>query len=106
MKMHKTQLAAAVGTAMLAFGGAVHAQQPLKVEVSGQVSRALIYADDGVQKKTFNVDNDISGTRFRFTGSAGMTQSIRAGVRLEWDYQSNESNLVTMSQASAPATSS
>jgi len=106
MKNRKTQLAAAVGAALLAIGGAAQAQQPLKVEVSGQVSRALIYADDGVQKKTFNADNDISGTRFRFVGSAGMTPSIRAGVRLEWDYQSNESNLVTMANGSAPAVSS
>ena len=109
-----TQLTAAVGAALLALAGTAQAQapapaaaqQPLKVEVSGQVNKALMYADDGVQKKTFYVDNDISGTRFRFVGSAGMTPSIKAGVRLEWDYQSNESNLVTLANPSAPPVSS
>ncbi len=107
--MHRSnQIAAAVGAALLALGSSAlaQAQQPLKVEVSGQVNRALMHADDGVQKKTFNVDNDISGTRFRFVGSAGMTPTIKAGVRLEWDYQSNESNLVTLATPSAPPASS
>ena len=96
MTIRKTQLSAAVGAALLALAGAAYAQQPLEVKVSGQINRALMYADDGVQKKTFNVDNEISGTRFRFAGSAGLVPNVRAGVLLEWDYQSNESQLVTM----------
>jgi hypothetical protein len=106
MTIRKTQLAAAVGAALLALAGAAQAQQtqPLKVEVGGQVTRALMYADDGVQKKTFNVDNEVSGTRFRFAGSAGMTPGIRAGVLMEFDFQSNESSVVTMAApSSAPS---
>ena len=105
MKSHKTQLAAAVGAALLAMGGNVSAQA-LEAKVSGQVNRAIMYADDGVQKKTFNVDNEISGTRFRFAGNATMMPGIRAGVLLEMDYQSNESQLVTMAVPSTPATTS
>lgn len=101
----KTQLAAAVGTALLAFGGGAQAQA-LEAKVSGQVNRAIMHADDGVQKKTFNVDNEISGTRFRFAGNAQMMPGIRAGVLLEWDYQSNESQLVTMAVPSSPAATS
>jgi hypothetical protein len=101
MKNRKTQLAAAVGAALLAFGSTAQAQAPLEVKVSGQVNRALMYADDGVDKKTFNVDNEISGTRFRLTGAAGITPSLRAGVILEFDFQSNESSVVTMAAPSS-----
>jgi hypothetical protein len=105
MSNRKTQLAAAVGSALLVFGGGAQAQA-LEAKVSGQVNRAIMYADDGVQKKTFNVDNEISGTRFRFTGAATMMPGIRAGVHLEWDYQSNESQLVTIAVPSSPAATS
>src|SRR5688572_4045522 len=105
MKNRKTQLAAAVGAALLSLGGAAQAQQ-LEAKVSGQVNRAIMWADDGVQKKTFNVDNEISGTRFRFAGNATMMPGIRAGVLLEMDYQSNESQLVTMAVPSTPAVTS
>ena len=102
MKNRKTRLAAAVGTALLAFGGAAQAQA-LEAKVSGQVNRAIMYADDGVQKKTFNVDNEISGTRFRFAGNAAMSPGLRAGVLLEFDFQSNESQAVTMAVPSTAA---
>lgn len=106
MTNRKTQLAAAVGAALLAFGSTAPAQQPLEAKASGQVSRVLMYADDGQNKRTLNADNDISGTRFRFAGSAGMTPTIRAGVLLEWDYQSNESSLVSIQAPSFPPTTS
>ena len=106
MNQRNMQLPAAVGAALLALGSAAQAQAPLEAKVSGQVSRVIMYADDGQDKRTLNADNDISGTRFRFTGSAGMTPQIKAGVLLEWDYQSNESNLVSIQSPSFPATSS
>jgi hypothetical protein len=105
MKIRTTQLAGAVAAALVAIGGTAQAQAPLEAKASGQVSRVIMYADDGTDKRTFNADNEISGTRFRFAGSAGMTPQIRAGVLLEWDYQSNESNAISIQEPSEPSPS-
>ena len=64
MKLRKTQVAAAVGAALFVAGTAVQAQTAPTVQVYGQVTRALLFADDGTQSKWFHVDNEASGTRF------------------------------------------
>lgn len=65
----------------------------------GQISRALLFADDGTQSKWFHVDNESSGTRFGFTGTAPVNPGLRAGFRIELDLQSNESQLVSFTPA-------
>jgi predicted porin len=95
MKLQKTQLAAAVGAAMLLGAGAVQAQN-LQVQLYGQVNRALMFADDGVQSKTFFVDGEPSGTRFGIMGSAQVAPGLRAGARFETEWQSNSSDQVRM----------
>jgi hypothetical protein len=82
------------------------------VQVYGQVSRALMFADDGVQSKWFHVDAEPSGTRFGITGTGQALPSLRYGFRIEVDMQSNESQRVTFApqtggngpQGSFPAT--
>ncbi|HSA68420.1 MAG TPA: porin [Burkholderiales bacterium] len=104
MKHRKTQLAAAVGAAMALGAGAVQAQQAttvqsgqnLQIQLYGQVNRALMFADDGVQSKTFFVDGEPSGTRFGIMGSAQVAPGLRAGARFEVEYQSNSSDSVSM----------
>jgi predicted porin len=104
MKHRKTQLAAAVGAAMALGAGAVQAQQAmtvqsgqsLQVQLYGQVNRALMFADDGVQSKTFFVDGEPSGTRFGIQGAAQVAPGLRAGARFEVEYQSNSSDSVSM----------
>jgi len=96
MNLRKSHLAAAVGAALLAGGTVVHAQAPT-VQVYGQVSRALLFADDGTQSKWFHVDNEASGTRFGFTGNAQAMPGLRYGFRIELDLQSNESQRVNFS---------
>src|SRR5919108_2215882 len=97
MMHRKTQLAAAVGAALVAFGTAAVAQAPAAatVQLYGQVSRTLMFADDGRQKKWFHVDNEASGTRFGMTGTGQVMPGLRAGFRIEYDAQSNESQRVT-----------
>jgi Gram-negative porin len=99
MKLQKTHLAAAVGVALSALGSAAVAQAPAPVSVQlyGQVSRTLMYADDGIQKKWFHTDNEASGTRFGITGTGAVMPGLRAGFRIEYDAQSNESQRVTFS---------
>jgi hypothetical protein len=96
MVHRKTQLAAAVGAALVAFGTAAVAQAPAAatVQVYGQVSRTLMNVDDGVQNKWFHVDNEASGTRFGVTGTGQAIPGLRAGFRIEVDLQSNESQRV------------
>jgi hypothetical protein len=100
MKHRKTQLAAALGAALFAFGTTAFGQAPaMEVRAYGQVSRALLYADDGTQKKWFHVDNEASGTRFGFTGTALAMPGLRGGFRIEFDAQSNESQRVNFGAA-------
>jgi predicted porin len=99
MKHRKTQLAAAVGAAMLLGAGAVQAQN-LQVQLYGQVNRALMFADDGVDSKTFFVDGEPSGTRFGIMGSAEVMPGLRAGARFEVEWQSNSSDSVNMQSPS------
>jgi hypothetical protein len=93
-KLRKSQVAAAVGAALFVAGTTVYAQTAPTVQVYGQVSRALMFADDGVQSKWFHVDNEASGTRFGFTGTGQAMPGLRYGFRIELDLQSNESQLV------------
>jgi len=97
MKLQKTQVAAAVGGALLLVGTAVQAQTAPTVQVYGQVSRALMFADDGTQSKWFHVDAEPSGTRLGVTGTGQALPTLRYGFRIEMDLQSNESQRVTLS---------
>jgi hypothetical protein len=97
MKLRKTQVAAAVGAALFVAGTAVYAQTAPTVQVYGQVTRALLWADDGTQNKWFHVDNDASGTRLGVTGTGQALPTLRFGFRWEMDFQSNESNIVNFS---------
>jgi len=80
--------------AAAAFAGAVQAQD-IEVKLSGQVNRAVMFADDGVQSDSFHVDNDNSSTRFRFAGTGEVSPGLKAGLIFEVEYQSSPSNLVS-----------
>ena len=84
-----------IAAALAASAAAVHAQEKLEVKLSGQVNRAVMFADDGHDSDSFFVDNDNSSTRLRFSGTGNLTPGLRAGVILEVEYQSSPSNLVT-----------
>ncbi len=110
MKLQKSHLAAAIGAALSAVGTAAVAQAPapapVSVQLYGQVSRTLMFADDGRQSKWFHVDNEASGTRFGITGTGAVMPGLRAGFRIEYDAQSNEAQRVTFSpQANSSNTS-
>ena len=64
--------------------------------ISGQINRAVMYADDGNNGKWFFVDNDNSSTRFRFTGSNDFENNWKVGIVWEVEMQSNASNKVNM----------
>ena len=95
---HRKKLLSAAGTALV-LGAAGASAQSLQVELSGQVNRAVMHADDGIDSDVFNVDNDNSSTRFRFKGTQSINATTKAGVVFEVEYQSNPSNNVAFGGA-------
>ena len=72
--------------------------QAVEVKLSGQVNRAIMWADNGKDTSVLHVDNDNSSTRFRFTGSEQMNDFVNVGVVWENEYQSNDSSKVDVGQ--------
>lgn len=86
-------LSAAVASALAALAAPAYA---VEAKISGQVNRAIMHADDGVDSEIFHVDTDNSSTRFRFTGSEDIGPGLKAGIVWEVEYQSNDSDQVTL----------
>jgi len=57
----------------------------VSLTLSGQVSRQLMYWDDGDATDLYSVDNGLNTSRFRFTGSARINPDIQAGFMMELD---------------------
>jgi len=83
--MKRKSLPVAIAAAMLVPTPA-HA---VKYKLSGQVSRAVAYYDDGQQSDVRHVDNQVSGTRFRLQGSEDLGSGMKAGFY--WELQTSSS---------------
>jgi predicted porin len=103
MMLRKTQLAAAVGAALLVGGTTAVQAQNLQVQLYGQVNRALMYADDEVRSKIFHVDGQPSSTRFGIMGTSQIAPGLRAGARIESEMKSNPSHEVSFATPSQGA---
>ncbi len=66
----------------------------VSLQVYGQVNKALLIWDDGIDSDAFIVDNDYSGSRVGFTGSAALKPGWKAGFLVELDIQDAASNQV------------
>ena len=73
----------------------------VQLEISGQVNRALLYADNGDHEQLFNVDNDNSSSRVRWKGTARLNDDLSAGALIEVQIESNTSSGVSMGQNSS-----
>ncbi len=71
-----------------------HKEDKVKLELYGQANRAAMVADDGDNSDYYFVDNDASSSRIGFLGSAKVNDDITVGTRMEFEYQSNPSNVV------------
>lgn len=85
-------LSALVGAAVAVGAGTADA---VEAKLSGHVNRALMWVDDGTNTELHNVDNNVSSTRFRFTGSGELMPGVKAGIVFENEFESNASNAVT-----------
>jgi len=66
----------------------------VSLQVYGQVNKARLFFDDGVDSDAFVVDNDYSGSRIGFTGSASLKPGWKAGFLVELDIQDAASDKV------------
>jgi predicted porin len=67
----------------------------VSLQVSGQVNKALLIFDDGVDSDAFIVDNDQSGSRIGFKGTAQLKPGWTAGFNLEFDVQDSATDKVS-----------
>ena len=93
--MNKTALCCA-----LALAAGTAAAQDVQLRLSGQVNRALMHVDDGTDAEWFNVDNSNSSTRFRFNADGQVQPGWRAGILMEFEFDSNPSSEVTFATRS------
>jgi predicted porin len=66
----------------------------VSVQLYGQVNRAFLAADDGDSSDYYFVDNDNSSSRIGLIGESKVNDDITIGTRMEFEYQSNASNVV------------
>jgi predicted porin len=67
----------------------------VSLQVYGQVNKALLIFDDGVDNDAFIVDNDQSGSRIGLTGKASFKPGWIAGYTMEFDFQDAASDKVS-----------
>ncbi len=65
------------------------------VRIYGQVNKAVLYSDDGDDGNLYLVDNDNSSTRMGLTGTVIPNERYEIGSKIEVEFQSNDSNLVS-----------
>lgn len=86
---------AAAALAVVGFAAPAAAQEvdsgndKVKLSISGQVNRGVLYADDGTETGIMHVDNDNSSTRFRLIGSGKYDDEITVGTQIEVQIESD-----------------
>lgn len=89
----KNKILVAALAASFAAAPAAHA----KLKISGQVNVAALFGESGdtnpgIDSSTTVVDNNTTGSRFRFTGATKFGNGFKAGFRYELQAQFNQSN--------------
>lgn len=69
----------------------------VSLQVYGQVNKALLFFDDGVDSDVFVVDPDSSGSRFGLKGAAKIQPGLSVGYNIELDVQDSATDKVTQS---------
>lgn len=81
-------------SSLAAISFSANAAEGVEFKFSGQVSRAITHADNGVDSDTIFVDNNNSGTRLRLKGKVDISESLSAGIYWETQYQDNSSSSI------------
>ena len=70
----------------------------VRLTLSGQVDRMLLYGNDGRNSAVRNVDNNNSSTRLRVVGEGQVNDTASGGVNLETELRPNSSASTTLTQ--------
>lgn len=89
--------AAPAGTEGLVESG----EESIRLTLSGQVNRGVLFADNGSDSEVFHVDNDNSSTRFRFVGEGDLNNDITVGTQIEIQFESNSTADISFNQSDA-----
>lgn len=76
-------------------------KKKINVQLYGQVNKALMFANDGEDSDVFFVDNDASSTRIGIKAKTKLEGDLSAGAQFEGEYQTNDSNKVSMTDTTA-----
>ena len=74
-------------------------RKDIALKLSGQVNRAVLYADNGEVDDTFFVDNDNSSTRLRVRAVGDVTCDFKVGAQIEVQFESNSSAAIRFDQS-------
>ncbi|MGF1623007.1 MAG: porin [Rhodomicrobiaceae bacterium] len=74
----------------------------VSLTVTGQVSKALLFWDDGFESDTYVVDNGINISRFGFNGKAQISPDLTAGYVMEIDVRDSVSFAVSQNSDENP----
>ena len=72
----------------------------VKLSVSGQVNRGVLFVDNGPTEEFFHVDNDNSSTRVRFIGEGKFNDDVTVGTQIEVQFESNSTADIRIDQDS------
>jgi hypothetical protein len=78
--------------------------EKINFKVSGQVNRAITFADNGTDSDILFVDGNNSGTRLRITGQMKLSPNSSAGVIWETQYQDNSSSAIDIGDSDNKST--
>lgn len=67
---------------------------PVRLEISGRINQAYLFADNGNDSQSFVIDNDNSGSRFGFRGEADIGETT-AGAYLELGFEVNTTDEIS-----------
>ena len=79
-------------TSFAAVPQIANAADNIEFKWSGQISRAITYADNDTDDDVLFVDNNNSGTRLRLTGEMDINPDLKAGIVWETQFQDNDSS--------------
>jgi len=80
--------------------GVTSSSDKVKVQVYGQINQAFMTADDGDSSDYYVVDNDNSSSRMGIIATAKATEDVTVGGKIEYEIQSNASNVVNQNNKS------
>lgn len=78
-------------------GFVISQKNNVNVKLYGSINRAVVMVDDGKQDDIKHVDPDICASRFGIEATSQYSDDLLAGAKIECEYQSNPSNVMSMS---------